>query len=176
MMAIKRKDGSVYKLQGPNPLMQDQSFWDGEKSVVHNFSFKEIVTSDDNLEDVPCEEINVAIKEVDPATINLKNRTPQPIPRETVHCLLTQIKETHDPLYNETRSSLVFGGKTTLEIIVISRGDLQFSFWNQTTDINRGSIIYVPKDRRWWRVAKTAKENDGFTCMCSPSDLQPSFD
>lgn len=37
-MAIKNKDGSVFKLRGPNPLMRDQKFWEGnEDVVVHNF-------------------------------------------------------------------------------------------------------------------------------------------
>jgi len=46
-MPIYRKDGSVFKLRGPNPLMEDQEEWtDTENIVVHNFdkiSDKEVV-------------------------------------------------------------------------------------------------------------------------------------
>ena len=33
-MAIYRKDGSIFKLNGPNPLLVDQDQWDN--FVVHN--------------------------------------------------------------------------------------------------------------------------------------------
>lgn len=37
-MPIKRKDGSIYKLRGPNKLMKNQSFWATDEVVlIHNF-------------------------------------------------------------------------------------------------------------------------------------------
>lgn len=39
-MAIRDKDGKVYKLRGPNPLMNGQSLdWDKSKLKLHNFSW-----------------------------------------------------------------------------------------------------------------------------------------
>ena len=39
-MAIRDKDGKVYKLRGPNPLMNDQNLdWDKSKLVLYNFSW-----------------------------------------------------------------------------------------------------------------------------------------
>lgn len=39
-MAIRDKDGKVYKLRGPNPLMNDQNLdWDKSKLKLHNFSW-----------------------------------------------------------------------------------------------------------------------------------------
>lgn len=35
-MAIKNKDGSVYKLRGPNPIMKDQAEWDKSKIKLIN--------------------------------------------------------------------------------------------------------------------------------------------
>jgi hypothetical protein len=48
VMVIKNKDGSVYKLQGPNPLMEDQSFWnDLENFTLHNTEWKKTIFGDD---------------------------------------------------------------------------------------------------------------------------------
>ena len=35
-MAIKNKDGSVYKLRGPNPLMKEQDRWNLKKTKIYN--------------------------------------------------------------------------------------------------------------------------------------------
>lgn len=47
-MAIKDKDGNVYKLRGPNPLMQNQREWDRSKMQLINLSGwkSEIVTDE----------------------------------------------------------------------------------------------------------------------------------
>lgn len=43
-MAIKNKDGSIYRLNGPNPLMREQDLWEGFS--IHNMDFKEdIITN-----------------------------------------------------------------------------------------------------------------------------------
>lgn len=37
-MVIRRKDGSIYKLRGPNKLLIEQEFWNNEEQlVIHNF-------------------------------------------------------------------------------------------------------------------------------------------
>lgn len=38
-MTLRNKDGSVYKLVGPNPAMKSQNFWD--EYVLHNMAFDE---------------------------------------------------------------------------------------------------------------------------------------
>jgi hypothetical protein len=45
-MAIKNKDGSVYKLRGPNPLMKDQADWDKKKMNLINMGWEEEVVAD----------------------------------------------------------------------------------------------------------------------------------
>lgn len=47
-MAIKNKDGSVYKLRGPNPLMKNQSQWDHGKVILHNLGPKTETVVDEN--------------------------------------------------------------------------------------------------------------------------------
>jgi len=45
-MAIKNKDGSVYKLRGPNPLMKDQVDWDKKKMNLINMGWEEEIVED----------------------------------------------------------------------------------------------------------------------------------
>jgi hypothetical protein len=45
-MAIRDRDGKVYKLRGPNPLMKDQSEWDRSKTKLINLSWGSEVVED----------------------------------------------------------------------------------------------------------------------------------
>jgi len=46
-MPIRDKQGKVYKLRGPNPLMNDQALdWDKSKLVLHNFSWDSEIAKD----------------------------------------------------------------------------------------------------------------------------------
>ena len=45
-MSIKNKDGSVYRLRGPNPIMRSQDVWEGFE--IHNMNF-ESQTENNNL-------------------------------------------------------------------------------------------------------------------------------
>lgn len=48
-MAIKDKDGNVYKLRGPNPLVKNLSEWDSNSVIVINrYGVKEIVSDLNN--------------------------------------------------------------------------------------------------------------------------------
>jgi len=42
-MTIKKKDGNVYVLEGPNKLVKDQQKIDLDKCVFHNFTWNEII-------------------------------------------------------------------------------------------------------------------------------------
>jgi len=43
-MALKNKDGTVYKLRGPNPIMKDQKKW--EAFVIHNMKWNGEISAD----------------------------------------------------------------------------------------------------------------------------------
>lgn len=45
-MPIKDKDGSVYKLRGPNPLLKEQADWDTSSIKLINLGWKSEVVSD----------------------------------------------------------------------------------------------------------------------------------
>jgi len=50
-MAIKNKDGSTYKINGPNPLMREQDIW--ENFNIHNMQFSEDVIQNTNKQTSP---------------------------------------------------------------------------------------------------------------------------
>lgn len=156
-MPIKRKDGSEYKLQGP--------------VEIHNFSPEEIITREE-ISDIPCEEIKV--KEIlIPNLPPKKKKIPKEYPKETINFLSAEIKENYDYLYDESRNSIVYGEKFQINAI-LKRSDLRLSvLWENK--MNRGSIVYVPKDRRWWIVEDIIQRESDYIMICSPSTLQPSF-
>lgn len=167
-MTIKKKDGTPYKLHGPNPIMNKQVIWDD--AVVHNFSPQEITT----LQDIEPEEIHVAIKSLPPDKIEnpTKRKQPDLARRVKMNVLPAIVNKHYDPLYGEDRSSIAYKEKITCELIVIKQEDLEAVFWYEQ-EIGIGSIIYV--ERRWWQVKETSRGYDGWMMSCSPSALQPSF-
>jgi len=181
-MVIKKKDGSVYRLSGPNPIMKNQSFWEADKSIVHNFNPVEIITKieqNEELQNIEPEEIHVSIKEVEPSQLpsNIKKRiVPTEVVKKMVHCLPAFIKEFHDPLYGESRSTLSYGNKFTMEVVVASQSDLNIVLWTNSIEVGKGSIIYIPENKRWWKVTDETKRNEGVMISCLPSDIQPSFE
>lgn len=46
-MAIRDKDGKVYKLRGPNPLTKDQADWDKTKMKLINLSWQSEIVEDE---------------------------------------------------------------------------------------------------------------------------------
>ena len=52
LMPIRRKDGSIFKLRGPNKIMITQKFWDDEeRTVVHNFhDLSKVTLEEENLD------------------------------------------------------------------------------------------------------------------------------
>jgi len=47
-MAIKDRDGNVYKLRGPNPLMKEQKSWDSKHVKLINFGWDGETKEDEN--------------------------------------------------------------------------------------------------------------------------------
>lgn len=203
-MAIKRKDGTIYRLTHPNPVMLKQELWD-EDSRVHNFQHEEIVTQEAYqdeygeyeeqepepkqekvkqeempLQDIVPEEIHVPVKAVDPKEVpdlpRSKRIVPKAVPREIVHVLPALVHETYDSLYGETRTTVRYMPKYTMEVVVASSDDLSATFWINSEAPGKGSVIYFPKEIRWWKVQQTSGKADGILLHCVPSDMQPSFE
>ena len=47
-MGIKDKDGNVYKLRGPNPIMNKQDQWDKSKIKLINAKWEDIIFEDED--------------------------------------------------------------------------------------------------------------------------------
>lgn len=61
-MAIKDRDGKVYKLRGPNPLLKTQQEWDRSRIQLHNMGHwrSEVITDERNpVEEMKANIINI---------------------------------------------------------------------------------------------------------------------
>lgn len=63
-MPIKDKDGSIYKLRGPNPIMDNQEVWDKSKLTFINFNWEPIIVENNKFNNQKSlEGFNLDIKE-----------------------------------------------------------------------------------------------------------------
>lgn len=159
-MVIKKKDGSIYKLQGPSPIMKNQDFWDdGSQFKLHNFN-------DMPLQDIPVEEIIVH---------------PKPAPKKKeetllIYCMPSKNIEIQDDLYGEKRIKSGYGPQFTFQAKINAISDLLLELWsNVDALVEKDSILYIPSQRRWWKVENKNFTDNGFILYCTPSLVQPSF-
>lgn len=175
-MPIRRKDGTIYSLQCPNPLMKEQKSWE-EKYIVHNFAQEEFLVANEAkiipLE-TPPQEIPKAEPKVEPK-VELKPEVPESVPKILVHCLPAKTHEYFDPLYGETKKIVEYGNKFIFEAIVLGQTDLRLHLWT-TNPVSKDSILYVHKSASWWRVMETEARSGGYVLDTMVSQLKPSFD
>lgn len=177
-MAIKNKDGTIFQLQKPNPIMKNQEFWNDY--ILHNFNEESVVIEKpkkkyQNIQEIEPQEIKVPIKET-PIEKPKKKEEPKEEPAKTLlYCMpaITIVK--HDKLYGEDRIIPGYGPQFTLESIIIEMDDLTCKLWVNTNRIVENSILYMPKTIRWWRVEKITDDNNGYIVVCNPSIIQPGF-
>jgi hypothetical protein len=162
-MAIKKKDGSVYILEGPNPLVKTQTPWEVEKLVFHNFEWQETVFSFKkkkvpNTEEKYKAEEKPAVAPV-PAPPPIPKETPPPEPspedernfdlpyikyKVLSYCLPAKVKTHTDSLYGESWSKTSYGKKFVFPCVVINSTDFNFQFWTSdpSSQITEKSVIY----------------------------------
>jgi hypothetical protein len=203
-MPILKRDGTPYKLSGPNPLMKNQSGWSRTgKYVCHNCHWQPEVFPDPNIEYVPrakyapppirqgkipeadfFEELNAK-----PEVVATPDKQPDKQSDEdidfaflrdnliVVHCLPAHYREHRDELYGQRYKSVRYGNKYTFEAIIIEQGDLQILLWT-TKELTEGSILYPQNmDKRWWKVEKISSkaQDGGFLIRANLSEYQPDF-
>lgn len=192
-MPIKNKDGTDFKLRGPNPLMKEQELWDATLFVLHNMKFKPVVsTADTAVTPVKtdfkvCEDPKVEAPEqtiVGPIIESTSEpkivQGPRPdlgIKLIPCHCLPAEIKVHIDPLYGDSKKSFVYDSKQfTFEFVMIDQTDMDMRIWTTISHIGVGSIIYPQNsDRRWWRIQSKTSMKGGWLYDCVISDYQPPF-
>lgn len=204
-MVLKNKDGSVYRLKGPNPLMKEQKTW--EEFRTHNMKWNgEILPDSSELQaiktdfqirnsfidelDQAAEESNTKIVESPTISEVVENKIVEPPSPENVdnsiikifiHCLPAFLESKVDNVYGDNVQTLKYKSPFSFEGVVLDISDLTFKFWTQsdklTNQILQGSIIY-PKttQKRWWRVQDRIEKTGGWIITSHPSDYQPHFD
>lgn len=171
-MAIFNKDGTPYKLQGVNPLMEEQDHWhESEKVVVHDFiAGEEVVLKDPKLATalpVPDDKPIVAVAGV--------GVVPDSI---VLYCLPLIVIEEEDPVYGEKRKRPSFGQQFTFEGVMTDYSGVTASFFCHLPPDRvplPGSVLHVRKERQWWKVNETFSQDGGVHINCVPSDRQMSF-
>lgn len=170
-MPIKNKDGSIFKLQGVNPLMKEQDHWDGEWQVHYVESEKVVVQDPQRTihENMFEDKMIPAI-----AGVGIINQT------EILYCLPLIIHTEVDPLYGQVQKTSSWGDKFNFEAIRIDCTGLTALFFARlppeaASKVTVGSVIYVFKERQWWKVNGTEPSQDGINIYCMPSEIKPSF-
>ena len=206
-MAIKNRDGTTFRLSGPNPIMKSQMLWDDFQ--LHNFNLSELTLTDEpkepqqqlaiviseddhpipekivkeeetpkktfkDLDEIEPEDFEVPVRETPKPPPPPKKKVPDNVPKMTIHCLPAQARQYQDPLYGDTKTMVSYGNKFSLEAVVVSETDLTIDLWTNVS-LGYGSIIFVPKDRRWWKSVKVVEKFGGWLINCVPSELTPSF-
>lgn len=186
-MAIKDKDGKIFKLTGPNQVISMQNAWDHSKIVFHNMHFPVIISkdtkrfyvNDDEIfgsspvpveEEIPSVEQHLDIVQTQNLTGILERR------KIKLLCLPAKQQKYEDPLYGSSYVRTEFGQKTTITGVIISTEDLFFVFWTEQS-LEKKSIVYPTQTetKRWWQVDKCEIQAGGFLVSCSPSPTSPDF-
>lgn len=197
-MTLYNKDGTVYKLNGPNPIMNTQDIWEDYK--LHNMKWDQEtheeknkitpIVSDIKIRDTFVQDLESTKEEpapkadfverkshIQPKTEIKTSSTTSQIDKVFVHCLPATVRERQDHLYGESYQTIQYGDPWSFEAVIIGENDLNLTFWTDVGDVSVGSIIY-PKmnSKRWWRVQEKEEKVQGWLLNATPSDYQPSFD
>jgi hypothetical protein len=164
-MVIRKKDGNVYVLEGPNPIVAGQATWDPKNLVFHNFSWDEITYSQEAAKRRRPEYRTTQPPETKPAPIVETTRkppeaapttstTPEAEGREfdlpyikykvLCYCLPAKTKVHVDRLYGESWQKTTYGNKFVFPCVIIESSDITMEFWTSDprTQIDEKSIIY----------------------------------
>ena len=197
---IKNKDGTVYRLNTPNPLVSDQEFWaEKDKFIVHNFNWDKVLTElGDFLPSFPLQKPDLLEPKVKPELepeieeLEIEEEEVEEEPKKeeplylknvvVIHCQPAIVKEHKDELYDESYTKTQYGEKFTFEGIMIQREDFMILFWTNLK-LTKNSILYPSKyrdgvkfgDYRWWKVNDMREKSGGFVVQAVVSDYQPDF-
>lgn len=167
-MTIFNKDGKVYVLRGPNPLVKKQVSWDPSKLIFHNFSWDAIKINNSSKinkiqkkdEEVKKKEKKVEQEEIEKEEIDSnKEETTLEIEENQEkkdfdlpyikykvlsYCLPAKVEKKADDFYGETWSKVKYEKKIIFPSVIINSSDFEFDFWTSDPreQITEKSIIY----------------------------------
>ena len=163
--------------------MNQQELWNSENYKLHNFQSDEestqaapILPIFESLDDIKTEDIEVQIKETPITPTPIKKKKPEKNKNTIkVLCLPASFQQIIDPVYGETKTNLSYGTQFSFDCEVESINDLTCKIRTNLTNVERQSILFFPKERRWWKVSSVEHYKDELLLNCMPSDIQPSF-
>lgn len=187
-MAVYKKDGSVYKLNGPNHLMIEQEKWGS--FVTHNMKNLSNLKMESNISHV----VLGNKKQIEVKEENIKTIIEQPVEVEEkkeeivsnfiekeskekeyfenynktiMHCALAKLEEIKDVLYNDTYIKKKYVDSFTFECIILSVNDFTMIFWTKLEKLAVGSIVYPQNDsKRWWEIKEIESVPGGYKIVC----------
>lgn len=197
-MVIKNADGSIFKLNSPNPVMKNQKTWNG--FILHNMEWNPYVSGKDNNQETkipvtneykdsfieelqknpPEKPVEPEVK-VEPKPVPDKNESiSKPkfsIPTTLCYCLPAKEEKKIDFLYDEVYKSISYDEPFVLEIVITEETDVSFECWTTVEKVDVGSILY-PKNKmkRWWKITSKDPKTGGYLLKGTISQYQPSFE
>lgn len=166
-MTIYDRDGNVYRLRGPNPLMKTQQSWDPSRVEVINFEQVEEIPVEAAQIPVPIIEMPAPVTEIPvpeklPEPVKPQSNLPQAVLDRQVNCLCL-------PFIDK------YLDKVTIKIVIVGESDIQIKFWTQR-QIGLKSILYPQNTaKRWWKVTECVEKSGGFLITGVVSDVSPDL-
>lgn len=170
-MAIFNKDGKVYVLEGPNPLVEKQAKWEPSQLIFHNFKWDEVTikgvrinkSAKAQAESPPPTQAPTPIPVPAVRPEENKNEAPQAPPEVTSgsepkrdfdlphikhkvlsYCLPAKVERRTDKLYGESWMKVSYGKKIVFPSVMTDVTDFAIEFWTSDPNeqITEKSIIY----------------------------------
>lgn len=164
-MPIFNKDGKVYVLEGPNPLVEKQVRWDPSKLLFHNFKWDETLGSKTNTQtkatkpDLPqaessSKETFIAhipeIKEQKQEDPVMTSEEPKEFDLPHIkhkvlsYCLPAKVENKTDKFYGESWMRVSYGQKIIFPSVMVEATDLMIQFWSSDPNgkVTEKSVIY----------------------------------
>lgn len=190
-MTLKNKDGSVYRLAGPNPVMKTQEIWEGYK--VHNMQWdgetaKDVnqvtpLTSDFDVRDTFLSALDKAKADIkvsesktddtqsqierkpviqpDLKREELRASTDDGIEKTFIHCLPAVLRTRKDSLYGDSYTTVQYGKPTSFEGVILNQQDLFIEIWTDTDQINTGSVLFPKQGYKRWWRVQDKEQKGG---------------
>jgi hypothetical protein len=188
-MALKNKDGTLFKATTQNPLMKIQNWINSDDLEFHNFIWEAMTILGEESEDVHVETtVDISSNAADSVLPKTKPQIQKFQNSITVNCLPVIWNNREDNLYGDSYKTKTYGQKFIFEAMVIERGDLAISLWTASILISSqgkvsiedyikpGSIIFPSfGDYRWWEIKELQPYKEGILIVAVATDFQPSF-
>lgn len=201
-MPILDKNGNVFKLRGPNPMLEEQDRWDNSKLKFINMNFKEEVVRDKKRHPMRYEEPKkvpepkmtivqqveaipeLQLPEIMQDIVTLEPEPEPPVPiqeprpeRKTnkVLCLPVYEVQRKDDLYGGEFTEKKYGMKFSFDALIVEEEDLYVLLFTDKK-IPQKSVIYpMNNSRRWWQVHEITPERKGYLVTGVPTSVNPDF-